>query len=203
MASYSTGNPYSPATAASRAAGDWGPPTLFFMRASMTETIKPSGQVVVSSRTPANAFTPQYEDGLVAVGGRLFVPNVFGADLLRLPVPLSAQYWNGSTWIMAGTDSDSLVASAIKPTDKGCRLAYAVDKTGACKSSTPLAVAGAVPITLNAGRGTMVLQAPPRGTVGSVDYTLDSKDAPWLPSTQARATFGLYRSPLIYLREVY
>lgn len=203
VATYITGNAYSPATATSRVAGDWGLPALFFLRASMSESIKPGGQVVVSSRTPANAFTPQYEDGLMALAGRLFVPNVFGSDLLRLPVPLSAQYWNGNSWLTVATDSASLVANTIKPADKGCRLAYAVDSTGSCKSGTPLAVAGAVPVTLNNGRGTMLLQAPPRGTVGSVDYTLGSVDAPWLPSTQARATFGLYRSPLIYLREVY
>jgi MSHA biogenesis protein MshQ len=60
-----------------------------------------------------------------------------------------------------------------------------------------------VPVGLVHGKGRLILQAPARGTVGSVDYTLDSVDAPWLPSTQARATFGLYKSPLIYLREVY
>jgi hypothetical protein len=50
----------------------------------------------------------------------------------------------------------------------------------------------------------LVLQSPARGTIGSVDYTLDNGDAKdWLPSTQARATFGLYRSPVIFLREVY
>jgi uncharacterized repeat protein (TIGR01451 family) len=201
-ASYSTGKAYSPATAASRVAGDWGAPTLFYLRAGMTETIRPSGQVAISSRTPANAWTPQYETGLMVIAGRLFVPNVFGSELLRLPVPLSAQYWNGSAWANSITDNASVVASAIKPVDKGCRLAFAVDGSGACKSAAPLA-AVAVPVTLAAGRGTLLLQAPPRGTVGSVDYTLDSVDAPWLPSTQARATFGLYRSPLIYMREVY
>jgi uncharacterized repeat protein (TIGR01451 family) len=203
MASYSTGNPYSPASAASRAAGDWGAPTLFYLRASMTESILPSGQLVISSRTPASAWTPLYEGGLMAIAGRLFVPNVFGSDLLRLPVPLGAQYWNGSAWTAAVTDDASLVASAIKPVDKGCRLAFALDKTGACKSATPITVAGAVPVGLSGGKGSLILQAPARGTVGSVDYTLDSLDAPWLPSTQARATFGLYKSPLIYLREVY
>jgi hypothetical protein len=203
MASYSTGNPYSPATAASRAVGDWGAPTPFYLRASMTESILPSGKLEISSRTPASAWTPLYEGGLVAIAGRLFVPNVFGSDLLRLPVPLSAQYWNGSAWTAVVTDNASLVASAIKPVDKGCRLAFALDKTGACKSATPLTLAGTVPVGLSSGKGSLVLQAPARGTVGSVDYTLDSLDAPWLPSTQARATFGLYKSPLIYLREVY
>jgi MSHA biogenesis protein MshQ len=49
-----------------------------------------------------------------------------------------------------------------------------------------------------------MLQAPTRGTIGSVDFSVDNGAAnTWLPSTIGRATFGLYRSPLIYLREVY
>jgi uncharacterized repeat protein (TIGR01451 family) len=204
-ASYSTGNPYNPATAASRSARDWGGPTLVYLRASMTETIRPSGSAnpVITSRTPANAWTPQYEDGLLVAAGRLFVPNVFGSDLLRLPVPLAAQYWNGTAWAASASDETSLVASAIRPVAGGCRKSFALDPaTGACKPN-PLTVAGTGAVGLIHGKGTLVLQAPPRGTVGSVDMTLDSADAPWLPSTQARVTFGLYKSPLIYLREVY
>lgn len=202
-ASYSTGNPYSPATAASRVAGDWGAPTLFYLRASMTEATGPGTTQRITSATAAGTWSPQYEAGLMAVAGRLSVPNVFGSDLLRLPVPLTAQYWNGTAWVTSATDDASQVAYGLKPSDKGCRKSFAQDAQGAC-ASNPLALAGVVPIVLNRGKGTLLLQAPPRGTVGSVDYTLDNGDAKdWLPSTQARATFGLYRSPLIYLREVY
>jgi len=160
--------------------------------------------VSFTSQTPAGAPAgTQYEDGLMVAAGRLFVANVFGSDLLRLPVPLAAQYWSGTAWAASTSDQDSMVASAIRPATNGCRKFFAQDpKTGACKAD-PLAVAGTLPIRVRDGRGTLVLQAPARGTIGSVDYTLDSTAAPWLPSTQARATFGLYRSPLIYLREVY
>jgi uncharacterized repeat protein (TIGR01451 family) len=204
-ASFSTGNPYNAASAATRSTRDWGGPTLVYLRASMLETIRPSGSAnpVITSRTPANTWTPQYEDGLLVVAGRLLVPNVFGSDLLRLPVPLTAQYWNGTAWAASASDETSLVASSIRPVDGGCRRFFAQDpKTGLCKPN-PLTVAGTGAVGLIHGKGTLVLQAPPRGTVGSVDLTLDSADAPWLPSTQARVTFGLYKSPLIYLREVY
>ena len=203
---YSVGNPYSPATAKSRSAGDWGTPTLVYLRAEMTETVLAGGgaqqKQIITSRIPAGTWTPQYEGGLMVVPGRLFLPNVSGSDLLRLPVPLTAQYWSGTAWLASVEDSNSTVAYAIAPVT--CRNFFAQDpKTGSCKAN-PLTAAGAVPIVLNKGKGTLVLQAPPRGTVGSVDYTLDNGDArDWLPSTQARATFGLYRSPLIYLREVY
>jgi hypothetical protein len=202
MASYSTGNPYS---AASRAKADWGAPTLVYLRAAMTESLAPGGtrSLAISSRTPAGAWKPLYEDGLMVIPGRLFVPNMFGSALLRMPVALSAQYWNGSAWVASVTDEASQVASAIAPVSNGCRRDFAQDpRTGACKAG-PLTAIGALPLGLAKGKGTLILQAPPRGTVGSVDYTLDSPLAPWLPSTQARATFGLYKSPLIYLREVY
>jgi uncharacterized repeat protein (TIGR01451 family) len=198
---YQLGDLYSSAT---RGAGAWGAPTPVYLRALLAETrggTPANTAVAISSMAPAGA---QYEGGLMVVAGRLFVQNVFGSDLLRLPVPLTAQYWNGTAWLASTGDGRSTVASAILPVANGCRKFFAQNlKTGPCKAN-PLAAAGAVPIVLAGGRGTLLLQAPARGTVGSVDYTLDNGAAnDWLPSTQARATFGLYRSPLIYLREVY
>jgi hypothetical protein len=198
---YQLGDLYGNAT---RGSGAWGAPTPVYLRAVLDETrggTPANTAVAISSMAPAGA---QYEGGLMVVSGRLLVQNVFGSDLLRLPVPLTAQYWNGAGWIASAGDDYSVVGSAILPVAGGCRKFFAEDlKTGPCKAN-PLAIAGAVPILLNKGRGTMALQAPARGTIGSVDYTLDNGAAnDWLPSTQARATFGLYRSPLIYLREVY
>jgi uncharacterized repeat protein (TIGR01451 family) len=206
LATWRLGDPYS---SLGRAVNTWGAPTPVFLRASMDEFRgMPGGgsqKVVVTSLTPTNAATgTQYEDGLMVIAGRLFVPNVFGSDLLRLPVPLTAQYWNGTAWATSANDNGSVVASAIRPAANGCRKFFAQDlKSGPCKASPLTPVAGVMPVTLVAGKGMLTLQAPARGTVGSVDYTLDSSAAPWLPSTQARATFGLYRSPVIYLREVY
>jgi uncharacterized repeat protein (TIGR01451 family) len=199
------GDPYS---SAARAVNAPVAPTPVYVRASMDEFrgIKGGSQkVIVSSLTPTTAAAgTQYEDGLMVIAGRLFVPNVFGSDLLRMPVPLTAQYWSGTAWVTVDNDNASVVASAIRPVADGCRKVFAQDpKTGSCNANPLTPVAGSMPVTLVAGRGSFILQAPARGTVGSVDYTLDSSAAPWLPSTRARATFGLYRSPVIYLREVY
>jgi hypothetical protein len=208
QATWRLGDPYS---SAGRAVNTWGAPTPVYLRASMDEFRGTVGAdpttVKVTSQTPTGAAAgTQYEDGLMVLAGRLFVPNVFGSDLLRLPVPLTAQYWSGTAWVTSANDTNnnSVVASTLRPVANGCRKFFAQDlKSGPCKASPLTAAAGSMPVTLVAGRGTLILQAPARGTVGSVDYTLDSTAAPWLPSTQARATFGLYRSPLIYLREVY
>jgi uncharacterized repeat protein (TIGR01451 family) len=202
-ATWRLGDKFDPAK---RTVNTWGAPTPVYLRASMEEARGASAspgytKEIVTSMTPAAAAAgTRYEGGVMVLAGRLSVANVFGSDLLRLPVPLTAQYWSGSAWLPSAKDDNS-VASGIKPVS--CIRAFAQNGvSGACKPS-PLTASGAVPVRLNAGKGILSLQAPARGTQGSVDYTLDSSDAVWLPSTQARATFGVYKSPLIYLREVY
>jgi hypothetical protein len=203
VVSWTLGPLYDPAR---RTAANWGAPTPIYLRAAMKEfrgAANAAGYTEenISSQTPAAAAAgTRYEDGVVVIAGRLYVANVFGSDLLRLPVPLAAQYWSGNAWLPSFKDDNS-VASSVKPVS--CTKAFAQNGvSGACASILQF-VSSAGPVTLKGGKGTMVLPSAPRGMRGSVDFTVDSSDAPWLPSTQARATFGLYRSPLIYLREVY
>jgi MSHA biogenesis protein MshQ len=84
-------------------------PATLFVRASMPEKRPAAGgkssDVAVSSVAPSGV---QYEDGVQVVSGRLLVGTVFGSELLRLPVPLTAQYWSGSAWLTTSTDSDSI-----------------------------------------------------------------------------------------------
>ena len=198
--SYTLGKLFS----ASDAASGKQAPTLFYLRASMTERVatgpSTTKDIAVSSTTPISAPATQYEDGLMVVSGRLLAPNVFGSELLRLPVKVTAQYWNGKAWTTNTSDSGSTVADTITPL--ACTRSFAT--TGqACKASPIAALsAGAVPLVL--GSGLLTLQSPGRGTAGSVDFTVSGGNAgAWLPSTRSRATFGVYKSPLIYMREVY
>jgi MSHA biogenesis protein MshQ len=214
-ATYKLGATYSSATAATRGAtSTWVAPALIYVRAAMTERILSGStaaptttNVTVDSRVPsAAAAGTRYEDGLYVMSGRVLVPNVFGTDLLRLPVPLVAQYWNGSFWATSDGDIDSTVAVAIVPIAGSCRRYFTTDpKTGACKASPLVAdPTRPLPLRIKAGKASLLLTAPARGTIGSVDFKVDNGTAnAWLPSTIGRATFGLFRSPLIYLREVY
>jgi MSHA biogenesis protein MshQ len=211
-ATYKLGVPYSAATQATRSAtASWIAPTPIYLRASLTDAyltgytsaVPTASSMVVNSRVPATAAAgTRYEDGLMVLSGRLYVPNVSGSDLLRLPVPLTAQYWNGSSWVTNEGDDASIVAASLVPSS--CMKFFAADgKSGACKAN-PLAPLGSLPLQLADGKSKLVIQAPTRGTIGSVDFSVDNGAAnTWLPSTIGRATFGLYRSPLIYLREVY
>lgn len=202
-ATWRLGDKFDPAK---RTVSTWGAPTPVYLRASMEEARGASAspgytKEIVTSMTPATAAAgTRYEGGVMVLAGRLSVANVFGSDLLRLPVPLTAQYWSGNAWLSSVKDDNS-VASGIKPVS--CIRDFAEKAPSVACKPTPLTAIGAVPVPLKAGTGNLTLQAPARGTQGSVDYTVDSSDAPWLPSTQARATFGVYKSPLIYLREVY
>jgi uncharacterized repeat protein (TIGR01451 family) len=215
-ATYRLGTPYAADTAATRSAtAAWIGPTAIYLRAvtnndvvqtwvagSNPQTLT-TAALQVNSRVPATAPAgTRYEVGLMVLSGRLYVPNVFGSDLLRLPVALNAQYWNGKAWAISDGDSASIVAQGLVP--RSCMRFFAADtKSGACKPN-PLTPLDTLPLQLADGKRVLKLQAPARGTVGSVDFSVDNGAAKtWLPSTVGRATFGLYRSPLIYLREVY
>lgn len=148
--------------------------------------------------------------------GRLHIPNVYGSEMLDLPVPLVAQYWNGSAYTTNTLDNCTVVpASAIAMGNYQKSLA-------ACDTRlTPsgnLSFAGGRP----SGSG-LTLTWPGLGNTGSVDLTLQTgataagstcvgagataataAGLPWFGTTApARATFGIFKSPLIYGRENY
>ena len=121
-------------------------------------------------------------------------------DASWLPDPSGAhelRYWNGTAWVASSTDSDSTVAQTLAPLK--CTKAF----SASCSAATFVLASGSTGVRLSNGAGRVFVQSPGRGNVGSVDFTLGSSVTPWLPSTRARATFGLYKSSLIYLREVY
>ena len=185
-------------------------PAPLFVRASMPEKRPAAGgkstDVAVTSVAPSGV---QFEDGLQVVSGRLLVGTVFGSELLRLPVQLTAQYWSGSAWLTTSSDSDSTVATGISLV--ACTRSFATTGT-TCKTDALAVPANAAAIRIQEGRNPSkqpwMLQAPGRGNVGTVDFMATGGSAGdpttgWLPSTIARATYGLNKSPFIYLREVY
>ncbi|MDZ7922392.1 DUF6701 domain-containing protein [Rhodoferax sp.] len=147
--------------------------------------------------------------------GRLRMQNAYGSELLALPVPLEAQYWNGNFYVVNADDScTTLPMSSIVMTNFTGSLQ-------ACETQiTPTATQ-----TLANGRipGGLVLTRPGTNNSGSVDLAINvtatsagntcvgpassaatAANRPWFgPNVGSRATFGIYRSPLIYLRENY
>ena len=161
--------------------------------------------------------------------GRIKLTNAHGSDRLNLPIPMRAEYWNSSAGAFVTNTLDNCttfscanftltnyrggINASNEPTDN-----LVLGST--CTASTTMS-AGAAKLTL------LKPKAKP-SSKGSVDVCLDlaSSDAnytctatttaamPWLQGRwtgkatyvddpKARATFGVYRSEYIYLRELY
>ncbi len=178
--------------AAPSASANWAAPTNIYLRAAETTVAgQPASDGITSLRTVA---AESVEAGVMVISGRMYVPHMFGSELLRLRVPVLAQYWNGTRWVTNFVDSVSTFSSADVVRSNYNRNVNAGNSTLFAQVSAAL---------VN-GSGAFTMQATGAGNVGSVDFSLSAPTAPaWLPSTVGRARVGTYRSPLIYLREVY
>ncbi|MBC7728846.1 MAG: hypothetical protein H7242_14765 [Microbacteriaceae bacterium] len=142
--------------------------------------------------------TAAVEGGVSVVSGRLQVVHNYGSELLALPMPVNAQFWDGARFINSSTDSLSvfnrsniIISNCTKKltTGSGCKPALAV-------------AAAPTVFTLVNGVSRFTLAAPGAGNTGSVDLRITAP--PYLPSTTGRAAFGIYNAgPIIYLREMY
>lgn len=143
--------------------------------------------------------------------GRLHLANAFGSELLPLPMPMRAQYYNGPSagFVTNGADNcTSLALSAIQ-------LTSAVESVTA---DNPIRVKGVLTTTASVGTpftsgdAGLIFSAPTAGGDGYVDVTPTTPsylqfdwdgDGVYDNNPTARANFGVYRgSPRqIYLRE--
>ena len=157
--------------------------------------------------------------------GRLRLSNAFGSELLDLPIPAEAQYWNGTVFVTNTADNcTTLTATNIA-------MGNYLTNLSACKTAISISA------RLSAGKSNLKLVKPGAGNNGSVDLTVNLGTtaigqtcvAP-LPTTQqaataasqsylqgkwmgtsynqnpyARATFGVYKNAneFIYMREMY
>jgi MSHA biogenesis protein MshQ len=186
--SYSPGPPYMPSVATNTISS---PVNVFFRAAETTS----GGDGVTSLRAGA------VEAGIAVASGRLQVAHSYGSALLTRRVEVESQYWTGTEFLRNSADATA-GTTALSTTNVltfgnctrnlsaggGCYAGLAAD-------STPATVA----FTL--GRSWLRLAAPGGGRAGSVG--LRGNAFPWLPSTVGRLNYGVYRSPVIYLREIH
>lgn len=137
--------------------------------------------------------------------GRLALQNAYGSELLELPVPFDAQYWNGSGYERNSADSCTQVPvpAAGSGMTFGGNLA-----AGETTPSVNGATSGSG--VFASGDGGFRLSRPGAGNDGYVDIVVDAPS--WLEfdwrgagvtDPAARATFGIRKSPIIYQRENY
>lgn len=159
-----------------------------------------------------NVASSTTEGTAIIRSGRLNLQNAYGSELLALPIPLEAQFWNGSAYIRNQQDSCTIVpASSIAMSNYRNNLA-------ACE--TQLGYSSGTGNLVNGAARNLRLTKPGAGNNGSVDLKLNltsasgstcntatssaasSANIPWFGvNPSSRATFGIYKTPIIYLRE--
>lgn len=118
--------------------------------------------------------------------GRLRLSSAVGPADRVLPLPVTAQYWSGSTW-----DTNTLDSCTTVPT-----TAFNFGNLMRTLTATDTAAVGA--ITLAGGTGLLKLAAPATGRVGTYDVALSLGSAaadasclqPWTPATGDAASAG-------------
>lgn len=187
-------------------------PTVVRVRASDADAI-------TSLRAVPN---PTIEGQTLVRSGRGRLLNAYGSELLDLPMTFRTEYWNGSGWALNNADvctgdvslgtnnAVTLTLSAVTPAGWAtCAWDSIVAPSNlsgiGCATAAPAArryKEGATPGIGFAGDFNLWLKAPGAGNAGSglVTPTMPA----WLGTVPpARVTFGIYKSPIIYLRENY
>lgn len=183
-------------------------------------TVNPSVPATIQLRAvdADGASSAGHAEGTALIrSGRLRLQNAYGSELLALPLLLEAQYWHAGGYYTRNLDDSctGVAASSIgmgnyqgqlnacetqlSPVGYQTLVAGRLPLPGLSLSRPGAGNSGSVDLTLNTGSvaagQTCVGAAPSAATAGNL---------PWLgPNPTARATFGIYRSRLIYSRENY
>ncbi len=161
--------------------------------------------------------------------GRLRLQNAYGSQQLDLQMPLEAQYWNGSGYARNTLDSCTALATAnvnltnhqggVNTTNMGpghvsavAPFAAGLSSVRLAKPTPPSTLVGNLDVFLNIGSSGAASTCPisnasPQGssTVAALPFLASN----WCGATSydrapsARASLGIYKSPLIYRRENY
>lgn len=119
--------------------------------------------------------------------GRLLIDNAYGSELLALPVNVTAQYWNGSAYVLNSDD--------------GCTSLASPNFSQAPGSGAPIftTIQGSGTLAGGSGKIRLTKPSPTPAARGSVDL---SSNLGYLPGV-GREMFGTYKSRFIYIREMY
>jgi hypothetical protein len=139
--------------------------------------------------------------------GRLRMRNAYGSELLPLPMSLTAEYWTTTGWVTNTLDG---CTSVPVPTSAG-GMVFGAGNLSAGETVASINGTTTGNGTLIAGDAGFRLTAPGAGNDGFVTITITTPDwleFPWVTAgvnadASARATFGIFKSPLIYRRENY
>jgi len=209
--------------------GDISPPSALFQTShfssGITDTLTPAFTFSTAKTSPATigvratdadgATSNGYIEGSLPIrSGRIYLQNTYGSELLNLPIPLETQYWNGSSYARNLLDNCSAIAAS------GIAMGSYKNNLAACE--TQVGYSSGAGAFVNGVSNFLRLTKPGATNSGSVDLTINLNGASGSTCTSAsssaatnanmswlgtnpvsRATFGIYKSPIIYLRENY
>jgi MSHA biogenesis protein MshQ len=149
--------------------------------------------------------------------GRLRLLNAYGSELLDLPVSLEAQYWTGNYYVTNTADNCTVVpASSIIMENylknlNACETQLSPVGNLVLSGGKPPAPPGlklTKPGSGNAGSVNLRVNvgATPAGKtcIGAAESNATAAGMPWFGADpSSRATFGIYKTPVIYMRENY
>ena len=154
--------------------------------------------------------------------GRIKLSNAYGSERLNLQVPIAFEYWTVNGWVKNSLDTCTVLSSS--------HFTFAFPVGTAAKPNNLAACDSALTVTGSAPTYGLSLSKPSSGKTGWADVTLNlgamalgpnttctiaggtggadvPANMPWLQynggNPKARATFGVFKSPLIYRRENY
>jgi MSHA biogenesis protein MshQ len=150
---------------------------------SITAQPTDSDGVTMSSATLASNIPFRY--------GRIGLKNAYGSELHNLTIPIEAQYWDGTTYRRNTLDN---CTNTTTP-----NITLSNYKKNLSAGETTLSGGG----LMNQGKSSFTLSKPGAGNSGTVDLSFSLTNFPWMGTGNlaARATFGLYKTPIIYMRE--
>lgn len=178
--------------------------------------VRASESEVTSLRSPTSLTV---EGSASILSGRARIANAYGSELLDLPVIFRTESWDGSGWVLNMQDSctgdttlDANNAVSVALTPSPAALPTCIYDTGnpglsgaGCRAAAAAARQFKEGATLTigfAGDFNLWLRAPGAGNFGTA--LLNVTVPAWLGVVPpAMATFGQYKTPLIYRREVF
>ncbi len=132
--------------------------------------------------------------------GRMAMQNAYGSELQGLSVPIEVQYWDGTTYRTNDQDDlntcTTLASSALTLSNHTQNLSI---------GETIVDPVNWITInTANPAKASIHLTAPGAGNNGSVNLDYDLTNLSWFGSNpSAKATFGINKTSVIYIRENY
>lgn len=186
-----------------------------------------AGNGNITATAPVVFNTIGFDAGSLMRFGRLKLSNAHGSDLLNLPIPMVAQFYNGTVFVTNALDNCTAI-SANNVALGNYKKSLSATNMGASHINPGAA--------LLSGRGSLSLSKPAPAAGGSVDIAInlgtagaDQSCLSWTPTMPAssgagmaylrgqwcganqdrdpgaRATFGVYKNAneFIYMREMY